>query len=92
MYKLLMVLGTALMLFGCERGVVTKSDDCIQTDKVKFEVVAIYSNHNGTGQWVEEIRDLGSGVHYYRFYERSGGIGVAEVYNQDGTLKITGVK
>lgn len=90
MYKLLMVLGTALVLFGCERGVVTKSDDFVQTDKVKFEVVAEYSN--GGGQWVEEIRDLDSGVHYYRFFEPSSGIGVAEVYNQDGTLKITEVK
>lgn len=92
MYRLLMVLGTALVLFGCEQGVVTKSDDFAQTDRVKFEVVAEYSDYNGAGQWVEEIRDLDSGVHYYRFYERSGGIGVAEVYNQDGTLKITEVK
>lgn len=97
MYKLLIVFGTALTLFGCEqRGIMVEPKSVNESiiEDSKFEVVAKYQRRgSGAGLAIEEVRDLDSGVHYYLFkYTNSGIVGVSEVYNEDGTIKITEVE
>lgn len=91
MYKLLLVFGSALTLFGCSNTTHNvEVNPAVETVvDGKFEIVGTFNK--GTGIYVEEVRDTDSGAHYYLFrYGNTELVGVSEVYNQDGTIKITG--
>lgn len=91
MYKLMTVLATSMLLFGCQAERTSETDDSKWFVKNKFEITNKWGN---VQDWrpdfsVQEIRDVDTGVHYYYFKKYGGYTGVVPVYINETEVKVT---
>lgn len=101
MKRLLIILGCATILSGCQQKVVyldengnevdppqQKQKEYLDGSGERFELVKKVGKH------LSEIRDTETGVHYLYLRQpySGGGLSITPVYEADGSVKVTEVK